>query len=57
MLRSWTDRDEAEHDRVARAQVDAAVAAAEKEPRPAHDSLFDDVYARAPWHLAEERSR
>jgi len=33
-----------------------AVALAEKAPPPPLESMFDDVYAKVPWHLAEERA-
>lgn len=32
-----------------------AVATAESTPPPALESLFDDVYAKLPWHLVEQR--
>lgn len=37
------------------AEIRAAEAASEKTPLPPIDSLFDDVYAELPWHLAEQR--
>ena len=36
--------------------VRTAVEAAEAAPPPPLDSLFDDVYADRPWHLAEQRA-
>jgi pyruvate dehydrogenase E1 component alpha subunit len=36
-------------------EVNAAIEEAEKMPPPALDSLFEDVYAELPWHLAEQR--
>ena len=33
-----------------------AVATAERTPPPALESMFDDVYERAPWHLQEQRA-
>ncbi len=33
----------------------AAVEIAEKTPKPALETMFEDVYAVPPWHLAEER--
>lgn len=36
------------------AELDAAVAAAEQAPPPPESSLFDDVYAKRPWHLLEQ---
>jgi pyruvate dehydrogenase E1 component alpha subunit len=34
----------------------AAVTQAEATPAPSLSSMFDDVYAKLPWHLAEQRS-
>lgn len=34
-----------------------AVSIAERTPAPALESMFDDVYATAPWHLAEQRQQ
>lgn len=36
------------------AEISAALAVAEADPPPARETLFDDVYARKPWHLAEQ---
>ncbi len=35
-------------------ELDAAVSAAELAPPPPVSSLFDDVYAKRPWHLVEQ---
>jgi pyruvate dehydrogenase E1 component alpha subunit len=52
----WGD----DHDVKLRAEVDAkfreAVAVAERTPGPALESMFEDVYAKVPWHLAEQRA-
>jgi len=37
-------------------QIKDAVAAAEKIPAPALETMFDDVYAELPWHLREQRA-
>jgi 2-oxoisovalerate dehydrogenase E1 component alpha subunit len=37
------------------ARFKEAVAAAERTPKPPIESLFDDVYAKRPWHLEEQR--
>lgn len=34
----------------------AAVAIAEKTPAPPLESIFEDVYEKAPWHLQEQRA-
>ena len=53
---AWSDGD----DKTLRAEIDSrfreAVAIAEKTPPPALESMFDDVYAKVPWHLAEQRA-
>lgn len=36
--------------------VAATVEEAEKHPAPAPETLFEDVYAEAPWHLREQRT-
>lgn len=51
----WGDKDEAEHAARVRAELDVALAIAQGEPRPPRESMFDDVYRAAPWHLHEER--
>jgi 2-oxoisovalerate dehydrogenase E1 component alpha subunit len=33
-----------------------AIAVAERTPPPGLESMFDDVYEKPPWHLAEERA-
>ena len=38
-------------------EVNAAIAEAEQKPDPPREGLFDDVYARLPWHLREERDQ
>jgi TPP-dependent pyruvate/acetoin dehydrogenase alpha subunit len=38
------------------AEWSAALERAAQAPLPAADSLFDDVYAALPWHLAEQRA-
>jgi pyruvate dehydrogenase E1 component alpha subunit/2-oxoisovalerate dehydrogenase E1 component alpha subunit len=35
-------------------EIGAAVALALADPPPARETLFDDVYARRPWNLAEQ---
>jgi pyruvate dehydrogenase E1 component alpha subunit len=35
-------------------ELDEAVSAAERAPLPPVSSLFDDVYAKRPWHLVEQ---
>lgn len=38
------------------AQIAEAIAEVEPLPPPARTSLFDDVYAEMPWHIAEQRA-
>jgi 2-oxoisovalerate dehydrogenase E1 component alpha subunit len=53
---AWSDADETS----LRADIDNrfrdAVAVAERTPPPPLESMFEDVYARVPWHLAEQRA-
>jgi len=38
------------------AEIAEAIASVEELPPPARETLFDDVYADPPWHLAEQRA-
>jgi pyruvate dehydrogenase E1 component alpha subunit len=38
------------------AEIAEAIAAVENLAPPARETLFDDVYAELPWHLAEQRA-
>ncbi len=51
----WGEAEEKRAWSEAEARVAAAVAAAEAAPAVSLDSLFEDVYAEMPWHLAEQR--
>jgi 2-oxoisovalerate dehydrogenase E1 component alpha subunit len=51
----WGETEEREHVSRVRAELDVAIAAAEREPKPPRESLFDDVYAGLPWNLREEQ--
>jgi pyruvate dehydrogenase E1 component alpha subunit len=51
----WTAKQEDELRAQVLEQVNAAIAEAEKKPDPSRESLFDDVYANAPWSLREQR--
>ena len=53
--RLWSDKDEAELAARVRSELDVAIALAQSEPPPPRESMFDDVYRTAPWHLHEER--
>jgi len=54
---AWSD----EQERAALAEVETrfknAVAIAEKTAKPALGTMFEDVYASPPWHLAEQRAK
>jgi pyruvate dehydrogenase E1 component alpha subunit len=51
----WSQADETEARREIDEEIRRATALAEREGPPALASLFEDVYARQPWHLAEQR--
>ncbi|RYE93694.1 MAG: hypothetical protein EOO75_03790 [Myxococcales bacterium] len=53
---AWTDEAQRALDEQTTAAVTAAVAHAGQAPPPPAASLFDDTFARAPWHLAEQRA-
>ncbi len=50
----WTEAEEKKAHDDANAQLDEAIAYAEKVPKPALETLFTDVYADMPWHLEEQ---
>jgi 2-oxoisovalerate dehydrogenase E1 component alpha subunit len=53
---AWSDAEE----QALRSEIDQrfreAVTISEKTPPPSLESMFDDVYAKVPWHLAEQRA-
>lgn len=55
-LGAWDDAREAALQAELLDEVNAAIREAEALPPPALESLFEDVYARLPWHLAEQRA-
>jgi pyruvate dehydrogenase E1 component alpha subunit len=52
----WSEPAEAERSAHHHRQIDEALAAAERKPIPAVETLFDDVYEHLPWHLREQRA-
>jgi pyruvate dehydrogenase E1 component alpha subunit len=50
----WSEAEEKAAQDEANAEIDDAVAYAEKLPKPAIETLFTDVYAEMPWHLEEQ---
>jgi pyruvate dehydrogenase E1 component alpha subunit/2-oxoisovalerate dehydrogenase E1 component alpha subunit len=48
------DEDEARLVAGIDAEIEQALAVAAADPPPARETLFEDVYARPPWHLAEQ---
>ena len=52
----WSDEQDKAIEAECDAEIKACVAAAEKAPLPSLDSMFEDVYAEVPWHLAEQRA-
>ncbi|HVR19782.1 MAG TPA: thiamine pyrophosphate-dependent enzyme, partial [Polyangiaceae bacterium] len=51
----WSDTDDKELRSSIEARFRESVAKAERTPAPHLESLFDDVYEKAPWHLNEQR--
>lgn len=54
LKRLWTDADETSWIASCEAEVKACIEGAESQPQPALSSMFDDVFARRPWHLEEQ---
>ena len=52
----WNDNHEDELEKELNAEIGAAIAEVEAHGPPARESLFEDVYAELPWHLAEQRA-
>ncbi len=53
---AWSDAQELELKSQIEREFKAAVASSEAQPKPAVETLFDDVYAQLPWHLREQRA-
>lgn len=51
----WTEAQDKQVEAELDAEIKACVTAAEQTPQPSLDSMFEDVYAELPWHLAEQR--
>jgi 2-oxoisovalerate dehydrogenase E1 component alpha subunit len=51
----WTEAKDKEIEAEIDAELKAAIVEAERTPTPSLESLFEDVYAELPWHLAEQR--
>ena len=54
-IQPWTDAHDKAIEVELAAELEAALALAEKAPPPSLDSMFDDVFAAPPWHLVEQR--
>jgi 2-oxoisovalerate dehydrogenase E1 component alpha subunit len=50
----WSDAEQSKVEAAAQEEIKNAIALAEKTPGPGLESMFQDVYADAPWHLAEQ---
>jgi 2-oxoisovalerate dehydrogenase E1 component alpha subunit len=50
----WSDGKQAELEAKVDADLKAAIATAEAAALPKLETMFDDVYAKQPWHLAEQ---
>ncbi len=53
--KGWSERRDQELKDELLAQVNAAIAEAEKLPAPLPETLFEDVYADEPWNIVEQR--
>ena len=53
---AWSDAEQARLTADIDQRFRDAVAIAEKTPLPALETMFEDVYAKVPWHLAEQRA-
>ncbi|MHB8417644.1 MAG: thiamine pyrophosphate-dependent dehydrogenase E1 component subunit alpha [Myxococcales bacterium] len=53
---AWSDAEDARVRRTAAEQIARAIAEAEAFGPPAPDTLFDDLYAAAPWVVVEQRA-
>jgi pyruvate dehydrogenase E1 component alpha subunit len=51
----WTEARDKDLEVALEAELKEAITKAESTPRPAIDSLFEDVFAELPWHLLEQR--
>ena len=52
----WDEKRDADLRAELLAEVNAAIAEAEGLPPPPDDTLFEDVYAQAPWNLVEQKA-
>jgi len=52
----WDDAQEKAWTEQVDADIKRAVETAEKAPAPALHTMFEDVYAKQPWHLAEQQA-
>jgi TPP-dependent pyruvate/acetoin dehydrogenase alpha subunit len=51
----WSEKDETAARSEFEAEIASAVARVETLPPPPDETLFEDVYATVPWHLARQR--
>ncbi len=56
VLGAWDDARQAALEQEVTAELKGCIAVAEKKPKPALASIFDDVYADKPWHLREQEA-
>jgi pyruvate dehydrogenase E1 component alpha subunit len=52
----WSDEDDARFRRETEAQFTALLAEVEHLPPPAHNTMFEDVFADQPWNLREQQA-
>ncbi len=53
----WTEQEDAAVRKDIEEEIREATAAVENLPPPELESMFDDVFAKRPWHLEEERQQ
>jgi pyruvate dehydrogenase E1 component alpha subunit len=53
----WSDAKQAEVEQQVDLEIKKAVEVSEKTGTPSLESMFEDVYAELPWHLAEQKQQ
>ena len=56
VLGAWTDADDERVKKEVDAELKACIEKAEKKHTPSLSTMFEDVFARQPWHLREQQA-